>query len=388
MNEAMAMALLVSTRGLGYKRRSLLLKGAGSARRVIEEPRAYEALLGEDTLRSLLLNIRDADKIRARLERNHMQLVVLGGEGYPPLLAQIAAPPHLLFVWGDSDLCDPRPFAIVGTRKASDYGLRHTSSIASALAQSGVCVVSGLALGIDAAAHSGALLGEGRTIAVIGSALDRFYPEANRPLMNRILESGGSVITEYPPGSPPTRYTFLERNRIIAGIGRGVLVTEAGLSSGALRTVHDALDEGREVFALPGSVDSALSDLPNQLISEGACLTRCASDIIEQLFTHSPEPAPRRTRPKRQERPDKRSRAASQRPAPAKAPQSAPKPSPALPGEREQAVLRALDQGEADFDALCERTGIPADQLSALLMMMEMDGYILSLPGLRYTRAK
>lgn len=146
------------------------------------------------------------------LERKGMALVPRGDEYYPPLLRHIAHPPHLLYVYGQTDLTDQFPVAVVGTRRASAYGLNHTRQMAAELANVGVCIVSGLALGIDAAAHTGALDAKGRTVAILGSALDQPYPAENRPLMRHILESGGSVVSEYPPGTVPTKYSFLQRN--------------------------------------------------------------------------------------------------------------------------------------------------------------------------------
>lgn len=164
--------------------------------------------------------------------------------------------------------------------------------MAAEMANVGVCVVSGLALGIDAAAHTGALDAKGRTVAILGSALDQPYPAENRPLMRRILESGGSVVSEYPPGTVPTKYSFLQRNRIIAGMSLGTLVTEGPKRSGALNTAMRTIENGREVFALPGSVDSPGSQLPNMLIGDGARLVTCADDILAALVIE-PKGAPR-----------------------------------------------------------------------------------------------
>ena len=237
-----------------------------------------------------------------------------------------------------------------------------------------MCVVSGLALGIDAQAHRGALSVGGRTIAVLGGALDRFYPEENRPLMERILEGGGTVITEYAPGTPPGRYSFLERNRIIAGLSLGVVITEGGRRSGAQRTVREALEEGREVFALPGSVDSEVSALPNSLIAEGAHLITCGRDVLRALVI---EPGDMGLPP----------RAEPPSPAPAQARNDAPRTPPAGLDGPQRAVFDALLGGEADFDALCERTGIPAHELGALLTLMELDGLVVCRAGLNYALA-
>ena len=379
MTEGLAMALLVS--GVSYARRELALREAGDAISVLRQPEAFAQLIGEDGLRALRQGIARADELEARLARDRVHLVTRGAEGYPPLLMHIARPPHLLFIWGEARLDDACPIAAVGTRQASEYGLRHTREIARELATAGACVVSGLALGIDAAAHLGALDAGGRTVAVLGGALDRFYPADNRPLMRRILDAGGSVISEYPMGFKPTRYSFLQRNRIIAGMSLGVLVTEGPMRSGALHTAQSALDEGREVFALPGSVDSALSALPNRLIAEGAHMATCARDILDTLVADEQEGATQRrtAQPRRVKLVGggDKPRAAEQE----------EKPIPPGLGEQECAVLQALTHGEADFDALCAQTGIPADDLGAVLMLLEMDGLITPLSGLRYARA-
>ena len=258
-----------------------------------------------------------------------------------------------------------------------------------------MCVVSGLAVGIDAQAHRGALDARGRTVAVLGGALDRFYPEENRPLMEEILARGGSVVTEYPPGTPPGRYTFLERNRIIAGMSLGVLVTEGGERSGAQRTVREALEEGREIFALPGNVDCATARLPNSLIAEGAHLITRGADVLRALVI---EPAPpRRMEPAAQRQPEQtapkgrggsHARAAEAAPAEeAGVETAAQRTMPQGLDAGGRAVWTALQTGEQDFDALCEGTGIDAQELGALLTLMEMDGHVESRPGLRYALA-
>lgn len=381
MNEAEAMALLVMARGVFYRGREAALRAAGSAKAVLEEPGAYARALGEAGVAAVRASAREGEQALDALRREGIGLIVRGGEGYPARLAQTQRPPHLLFVKGERSLEERFPLAVVGTRKATRYGLEHTRSIAAELARAGVCVISGLAVGIDAAAHQGALEAQGRTVAILGGALDRFYPMENKALMERILACGGSVATEYPPGTPPGKYTFLERNRIIAGMSLGVLVTEGGHRSGAQRTVREALDEGREVFALPGSVDSENSALPNSLIADGARLITCAGDILDALVIEPGREQTREKRPNPKQEP-------KQEPKPKREEKSKPKPGPeqAMSGldGREAAVYAALAEGEMDFDALCERTGLEPDDLGATLMALELDGRIEALPGLRY----
>lgn len=367
MLESEAMAILVGA-GVSYGRREAALRAAGSALAILAEPGLYAAQLQEKGLALLRHAIADEARLLGGLAKKKMALVLREDAQYPPLLRQIAHPPHLLYVYGETDLTDRFPVAVVGTRRASAYGLTHTREIAAELAQTGVCVVSGLALGIDAAAHTGALDGGGRTVAVLGSALDKPYPQENEPLMRRILESGGSVVSEYAPGTPPSRYSFLQRNRIIAGMCLGTLVTEGPRRSGALNTATRTLENGREVFALPGNVDSPGAQLPNMLISEGARLVTGAADILSALVIE-PKDAPK---------------AAQAAVAPMEA--SAEK-KPHIPGgldETQRAICAALLAGEADFDALCAVSGLESDELGALLIEMEMDGLVTPLAGTRY----
>ena len=367
MLESEAMAILVGA-GVSYGRREAALRAAGSALAILAEPGLYAAQLQEKGLALLRHAIAAEARLLGGLVKKKMALVLREDAQYPPLLRQIAHPPHLLYVYGETDLTDRFPVAVVGTRRASAYGLTHTREIAAGLAQTGVCVVSGLALGIDAAAHTGALDGGGRTVAVLGSALDKPYPQENEPLMRRILESGGSVVSEYAPGTPPSRYSFLQRNRIIAGMCLGTLVTEGPRRSGALNTATRTLENGREVFALPGNVDSPGAQLPNMLISEGARLVTGAADILSALVIE-PKDAPK---------------AAQAAVAPMEAPAEK---KPHIPGgldETQRAICAALLAGEADFDALCAVSGLESDELGALLIEMEMDGLVTPLAGTRY----
>lgn len=370
MTQALAMALLVGAKGMTYARRCELLAVAGSAEAALADPLTYADVLGEEGVRALRDALDGAQALEATLAREQVRVVLPGDGEYPPLLAHTARPPHALFVQGEANLADPCPFAIVGTRRAGDYGLRHTRAIARELAAAGVCIVSGLALGVDAAAHRGALDVNGRTVAVLGGALDRFYPSDNRALRQSILDAGGSVVSEFPMGMRPTGFTFLQRNRTIAGMSLGVLVTQGAARSGALRTANDALDENREVFALPGSVDSVLSQLPNSLIAQGATVATCAQDILNRLVIE----------------PSGASAQGGKAKARAEKLEQTDAPLAGL-GEQEKSILCALEMGETDFDALAAATHIPADDLSALLMTMEMDGLVQALPGLRYVRA-
>ena len=380
MNESEAMAVLVCAQGIGYMQREHALKKAGSALALLEDPYAYMKELGAAGVAVLRGALKSAERMLDALWEDGVKLVVRGGAGYPERLAQTARAPHLLFCKGSAELNDPFPLAIVGTRRADSYGMRHTRELSRQLADAGMCIVSGLALGVDTCAHKGALDAQGRTVAVLGGALDRLYPAENRYLMEKILEAGGSVVSEYAPGMAPTRYSFVQRNRIVAGLALGVLVTQAPYRSGAQSTVRYALEEGREIFALPGDIDRTGSQLPNRLIAEGARPVTCAQDITSLLViepgqradraeSRAEQAAPRTDAPKEQ--------AVSKR-------QDAPERT--LDGPQ-QAVYDLLLAGEADFDALSEKTGMRSDELGSLLMMMELDGIVLALPGAAYRLA-
>jgi len=373
MNESEAMAILVSAQSISYAQRERALESAGSALRLLEDPYAQENILGAQGVAAVRNALGDAQQLLDGLRAAGVSLITQEDTGYPALLAHTARPPHLLFCMGNPDLNDALNISIVGTRRADGYGLRHTRRIARELAEKGACVVSGLALGVDTAAHWGALDAKGRTVAVLGGALERLNPRKNRALMDKILESGGSVVSEFPPGASPTRYSFVQRNRIVAGMSMGVLVTQAPHKSGALSTVNYALEEGREVFAVPGDIDRFGSQLPNKLIAEGAHPVNTAQDILPLLQDAGLGKIPERKRKSKEEKPQ----------------QIAMQPSVPVRSlePMEQRICDQLLAGDQDFDALCASTGIAEDELGSLLMMLELDGIVLSLPGTAYRLA-
>jgi len=226
-----------------------------------------------------------APEMLEQLKVEGIRLVTLGGPGYPEYLDQIHDPPPALFVKGATPLDEimgPPRVAIVGARAASRYGLDAATGIARDLARYGICIVSGMALGIDAAAHTGSLEYPGRSLAVLGCGPDVVYPASNRALHTLLLEHG-LVISEYPPGTQPMPWRFPARNRIMAGLASAVIVVEARAKSGSLITADFALDEGREVFAVPGSIFSKLSSGPHALIRNGAAAVTSAEDVLESL---------------------------------------------------------------------------------------------------------
>jgi DNA processing protein len=233
----------------------------------------------------------DEEKILRLLEKEEIKTVKITDKNYPELLSQIYDPPPLLY-WKGEDIArlNKEPaLAVVGSRKYSAYGKQVADSLIPDMAKNGITIVSGMALGIDSLAHYNTLEAEGKTVAVLGAGLDQpnIYPPQNRGLMKKIIEKGGTVTSEFPPGTRPTKYTFPQRNRIVSGLSLGVLVIEAAEKSGALITAEFASDEGREVLAVPGNIYSPVSKGANKLIKNGAHMVTEANDVLE-MFNISP----------------------------------------------------------------------------------------------------
>ena len=227
----------------------------------------------------------DPDREMETLVRKSIWLIRETDSDYPLLLAQIPNPPFILYGTGRATLFESQiPLGVVGSRKPTSYGIQATETITETLARAGACIISGLALGIDAIAHRTAVEAGGATIAVLGSGIDNesLYPPSNQGLARRITESGGAVISEYPPGTPALKEHFPARNRIISGLSKGILVVEAQEKSGALITARFALEQNRDVFAVPGSIFSLSSKGTNALIQEGAKLVSCGEDILKE----------------------------------------------------------------------------------------------------------
>jgi DNA processing protein len=272
---------------------------------------------------------------------------------YPEALAGIYDPPLSLYVRGALQQGDRHAMAIVGTRRGTHYGRDTAKRLAGGLARAGYTVVSGLARGIDTVAHQGALEAKGRTLAVIGSGMDHLYPPDNAELADRIAEQG-AVISEFPLVRRPDRTTFPMRNRIISGLSKGIVVVEAGQRSGALITADAALEQGRDVFAVPGRIDNRYADGPNALIRKGAVLVRGVEDILQECGTLWGG-------------------------ALAKA-AAAPRELCRL-NEEERSLLGLLEHGEQGVDELIRRSGLGASRVSAVLLALEMKRVIRMLPG-------
>ena len=281
-------------------------------------------------------------------------LVTFHDPRYPPALAQIPDPPLLLYVSGRLDLLTQPLVAVVGSRNASVQGRLDAESFAAALSGAGLCVVSGLALGIDTAAHEGALRGAGLTIAVVGTGLDRVYPARNRALAHRIAAQG-CIVSEYPLGMPPLAANFPRRNRIISGLAAGVLVIEAAAQSGSLITAQLAAEQGREVFALPGSIHSALTKGCHRLIREGAQLVETVDDVLMAMRV-SPLAG-------------------------------LPQVDAAAPASEDDAILLdALGHEPVALDELLDRLALDPGALGARLLELELSGLVTRLPGGRVQR--
>lgn len=278
-------------------------------------------------------------------------ILTLGDEAYPESLFEIADPPNVLYVRGNPKLLNKPGLAMVGSRNATPQGLQTAEGFAKALAAAGLCIVSGLALGIDAAAHRGALAASGETIAVIGTGADRMYPASNKELARRILERG-AIVSEFPLGTPAMSANFPRRNRIISGLSRGVLVVEAAPESGSLITARLAGEQGREVFAIPGSIHSPLARGCHKLIKQGAKLVETANDVLEELGHITSLESLSET--------------------------------PRVAGTN--LVLTALGQDPCSLDELLERTALSTDQLLGELLTLELSGQVSPLPGNRFQR--
>ena len=286
--------------------------------------------------------------------------VAIDDECYPPLLRAIPDPPPLLYVRGDPAVLLEAHLAVVGSRRASPAGLRVAQALSGQLASAGLHICSGLALGIDSAAHRGALASGGKSAAVMATGIDRVYPQRHRALAAQ-LEQAGCLVTEFPPGTPPLRQNFPKRNRIISGLSLGVIVVEASHRSGALITARLANEQGREVFAVPGPIDSRMSRGCHQLIRDGAKLIESVDDVLEEL---GPLALPARL--------DSLT--------------TIHKPAELTLGDQEKRILNAISPEGTSFDSLCVTTGLPAPRILSTISILEVRGLIKRLSGASFAR--
>ena len=353
---------LSSVEGIGPKRFYQMLSIFEDARSVwdaLEDggDRSLFKFLGKQALDNLR-NARDAGyfyRLFDELERKNIRAVPRIGDSYPAALSAIYDPPPTLYVRGEGPLEDDRMFAVVGSRRATRDGSRAAREISEGLAREDVTVVSGMARGIDTCAHEGALAGRGRTIAVLGCGVDVVYPPENDRLAEQILEEGGLIISEYVPGTRPYPGNFPARNRIISGMTSGTLLVEGAKNSGAMITVNFAMDQNRDVFAVPGSIYSPLSQAPNRLIIDGAVPVVSPWEILEYYhWGKRPEAAPLEPRTQIQLDPD------------------------------DESLVIPLREQELSFDELANITGFSPSKLNSHLTMLELRGIIIKVPGGMY----
>ncbi|HEX6827395.1 MAG TPA: DNA-processing protein DprA [Burkholderiales bacterium] len=343
-----------------------LIPGLGpeSARRLLAAFGAPDKVLGAGTAaltphagRDLALAIAAGpDRVQLEAALSWLEdpvntIVTWADAAYPRRLLEIPDPPPLLYLKGRRGLLGSPALAVVGSRNATPQGIANAEAFARALSDSGIAVVSGLALGIDTAAHRGGLAGGASSIAVVGTGLDIVYPAGNRALAHE-LAARGLLVSEFPLGVPAMAGNFPRRNRLISGLALGVLVVEAAAKSGSLITARLALEQGREVFAIPGSIHSPLSKGCHALIKQGAKLAEHANDILEELGYPGAPAAP------------------------------AADPGSGAP------LLAHLGHDPVDVDRLCERSGLPAEQVAASLLELELAGLVAPLPGGKYQRLK
>ncbi len=298
--------------------------------------------------------------------RSGAELLQLSDENYPALLKTISAPPPLLFYLGDLTVLDRFSVAIIGSRRATPYGEQAAELLAGDLAQRGALIVSGMARGIDSAGHRAALARGGKTAAVLGCGIDLVYPPENRGLKEEIA-ANGVVFSEFPPGTLPAARNFPMRNRLISGLSHAVVVVEAGEKSGTLHTVDYALEQGRDVFAVPGPISSPMSRGTHELLRQGALLAASAEDIYRVSYrSYAPEPVPRQTTL-----------------ADFAAPAKPDRENAEQKDQTEERLLQLLTLPR-HFDELQNALALPAQELAARLTIWELEGKIRSLPGQRY----
>ena len=360
-DEFAAWLRLLETPGIGRGTARRLLAACGSPEAVFSaSPAVLRELVGPHLVKALNTLPPDfADRLHAArgwlAGGADRQLLTPGDAAFPPALLQTADPPLLLYLQGDASWLAKPSVAVVGSRHPTPQGAENARAFAAALGAQGWVVVSGLALGVDAAAHEGALESGAGTVAVVGTGLDRVYPARHRQLAHRIATQG-VLVSEFAPGTPPLAENFPMRNRIIAGLSQGTLVVEAALQSGSLITARLANECGREVFAIPGSIHSPQSKGCHALLKQGAKLVETAHDITEEL----------------------RGTSGTQAALPLDDPDNITEPADPL--------LDALGHDPVTLDALIARTGWSAPELSVRLMTLELEGRVSRLPGGLYQR--
>ncbi len=362
------------TPGIGPRAATKLLERFGSADAVFHarRPELESMRLKPETIDSLIKN-EFHDKAAVELERVKNlggDVLILDDGSYPALLREIDDPPPVLYVKGDWQACFDLPcVAVIGSRMCSTYGENASEMLARDLASRGICVVSGLARGIDSAAHRGSIRGQGRTVAVMGTGLDSVYPKENNGLVREILESGGAVVSQFPLGTPPIKENFPYRNRIISGLSLGVLIVEASERSGSLITARLAMEQNREVMAVPGNITSGNSFGTNYLIKSGAKLVQQWQDVVAEL----PSEISAAILPPKIERAETAIRQ--------------PDLIPADMTENERKIWSLLTPDDSThIDMLLETSGLSFGDLNTVLVGLDIRDLIRVLPGKHYAR--
>ena len=364
------------TPGVGPRAATKLLERFGSADSVFHARRTeLESLrLKPETIDSI---IKDEFREKAAVELDRVKqlggdVLILDDGSYPALLREIDDPPPVLYVKGDWQACFDLPaVGVIGSRMCSTYGENASEMLARDLASRGICVVSGLARGIDAAAHRGAMRGLGKTAAVLGTGIDAVYPKENTGLVREILASGGCLVTQFPLGTPPLKDNFPYRNRIISGLSLGVLIVEASERSGSLITARLAMEQNREVMAVPGNITSSNSFGTNYLIKSGAKLVQQWQDVVAEL----PSDISSAILPPKIE--DEKAETAIRQ----------PELIPADMTENERKIWTLLTPDDSThIDILLETSGLSFGDLNAALVALDIRDLIRVLPGKHYAR--
>jgi DNA processing protein len=290
----------------------------------------------------------------ARIREFGADVITQESPMYPKSLREIHAPPIVLYIWGEIQERDQHAIGVIGSRRTTHYGLESAKKLSYQIAYAGLTVISGLARGIDTAAHQGALAAKGRTIAVIGSGLLEIYPPENRELAEKIRNGNGAIVSEFSMQIQPDRQTFPMRNRIISGWSHGILVVEAGLNSGALITASQALEQGRSVYAVPGHINAPSAMGSNRLIQQGAKLVMSAADVLDDLQILLPETKP--------------------------SAEAAVRPLPPLSSD-ERLVYEAIDSAETPIDRITAKCDLPSGTVSSTLLRLELKRLVKQLPG-------
>ncbi len=377
MTEREALIAFNRVQGLGPVTARQIIEALGSLAAVFET--SAERLMeipGIGSERALLLT-RELKEVSAeeelvRASKTGVKIITWDDEGYPALLKEIADPPLVLYIAGEVAVLDTPAIALVGTRHPSMYGRETARRFAYQLAGAGYTITSGLAEGVDTEAHAGALKAKGRTIAVLGGALDCLYPKSNTTLAREIATQGGAVISEYPFGRQPDRQTFPMRNRIVSGLSKGVLVVEAPMNSGTLITARQGMEQNRSVMAIPGRIDSAASQGCHALLKQGARLVTSPEEVIEEvqdLFV------------------GKSARISASLANPLKkAALKEERPAPVLMAE-ERSVMANIEEGGTLIDVIIRKTELPAGRVNALLVSLQIKRLVKLMPGGSVMRA-